>query len=213
MCRGPQRAVGLRRKCNGLGTNEGEVRVAEKKGAGGKSRGQGDLLGQPWGTCRLRTRSPGGDRGGRRGPGRGRAGPGGLAHRGSLARRTSPERSVFRALSRALGTCSQHARPALPPGAHPSVTYAGETGCTPTVAACWRPRGAAPQWSPADTLPCVFREGARDPLLSREDDHSDCRESATSVCEEERKSATVIRCLPVPWDRGPQGYSPRPCRA
>lgn len=87
---------------------------------------------------------------------------------------------------------------ALPPGAHPSVTCAGETGCTPTVAACWRPRGAALQWSPADTLPCVFREGARDPLLSREDDHSDCRESASSICEEERKSATVIRRLPVP---------------
>lgn len=78
------------------------------------------------------------------------------------------------------------------------MTYAGETGCTPTVAACWRPRGAALQWSPADTLPCVFREGARDPLLSREDDHSDCRESASSICEEERKSATVIRRLPVP---------------
>lgn len=128
MCRGPQRAVGLRRKCNGLGTNEGEVRVAEKKGAGGKSRGQGDLLGQPWGTCRLRTRSPGGDRGGRRGPGRGRAGPGGRAHRGSLARRTSPERSVFRALSRALGTCSQHARPGPP------------SGSTSQRDLCWRNR-------------------------------------------------------------------------
>lgn len=54
VCRGPQRAVpravGLRQMCSGLRRNEGEVRMAEKRGVGGKSREQGDLLGQPWGT-------------------------------------------------------------------------------------------------------------------------------------------------------------------
>lgn len=62
------------------------------------------------------------------GEARGGAGPGGRAHRGSLARRTSPERSVFRALSRALGTCSRHARPGPP------------SGSTSQRDLCWRNR-------------------------------------------------------------------------